>query len=176
MCRVRWWYFLKLLNCSIYLHIQTYFWRLWHVALSIVLQWCAILILFGRRLFNLKINDHDIYIAPYWSTKELKRLLSQNNKVLQLYFEHHQIFHFCLSGLTRWRHQMETFSALLVLCAENSPVTGEFPPQRPVTRSFDVFFDMRLNKGLSKQSWGWWFETPSCPLLCHCNEECIQAV
>ena len=38
---------------------------------------------------------------------------------------------------------------------------GEFPTQRPVTRSFDVCFDLRLNKQLSKQSWGWWFETPS---------------
>ena len=38
-----------------------------------------------------------------------------------------------------WRHQMETFSALLVICAGNSPVPGEFPAQRPVTRSFDVF-------------------------------------
>ena len=37
-----------------------------------------------------------------------------------------------------WRHQMETFSVLLALCAGNSPVTGEFPTQRPVTRSFDV--------------------------------------
>ena len=43
-----------------------------------------------------------------------------------------------------WRHQMETFSALLDLCAGNSPVTGEFPAQRPVMRSFDVFFDLRL--------------------------------
>ena len=41
---------------------------------------------------------------------------------------------------------METFSALLVLCKENSPVTGESPSQRPVARSFDVFFDLRLNK------------------------------
>ena len=48
---------------------------------------------------------------------------------------------------------METFSALLALCAGNSPVTGEFPAQRPVTRSFDVFFDPRPNKRLSKQSW-----------------------
>ena len=46
----------------------------------------------------------------------------------------------------RWRHRMETFSALLALCAGNSPVTGGFPSQRPVTRSFDVFFDMWLNK------------------------------
>ena len=59
-----------------------------------------------------------------------------------------------------WRHQMETFSALLVICAENSPVPGEFPAQRPVTRSFDIFFDLRPNKRLSKQSWGWWSETP----------------
>ena len=40
---------------------------------------------------------------------------------------------------------METFSALLAICAGNSPVSGEFPAQRPVTRSFDVFFDLRLN-------------------------------
>ena len=179
-----------------------------------------------------------------------------------------------------WRHQMETFAALLVLCTGNSPVTGEFPAQRPVTRSFDTsmwyinilyksmawhktaviplqthwsycslvlnhkndgtihkiwrplsrpksltwttslvskdhggnhlnsmmtssngnifrvtghlwgeftgprwiphtkasdaglwcFFDLRLNKPLSKLSWGWWFETLSRPLWRHCNE------
>ena len=70
----------------------------------------------------------------------------------------------CILPLAWWRHQMETFSALVALCAGNSPVTGEFPSQRAVTRSFDVFFDLRLNKRLSKQSWGWWFETPSRPL------------
>ena len=58
-----------------------------------------------------------------------------------------------------WRHQMETFSALLAICVGNSPVPGEFPTQRPATQSFDVFLDLRLNKRLSKQSWGWWFET-----------------
>ena len=67
------------------------------------------------------------------------------------------------------RHQMETFSALLAICAANSPVDGEFPSQRPVTRSFDVFFDLRLNKRLSKQWWCWWFETQACPLWRHCN-------
>ena len=68
-----------------------------------------------------------------------------------------------------WRHEMETFSALLALYAGNSPVTGEFPAQRPVTRSFGVFFDLRLNKQLSKQSRRWLFATPSCSLLRHCN-------
>ena len=57
-----------------------------------------------------------------------------------------------------WRHQMETFSALLALCAGNSPFNGEFLAQRPVTRSFDIFFDLRMNKQLSKQSWGLWLE------------------
>ena len=63
---------------------------------------------------------------------------------------------------------METFSALQAICAGNSPVTDEFPSQRPVTRSFDVLLD--LNKRLSKQSsWGWWFETSSRSLWRHCN-------
>ena len=79
----------------------------------------------------------------------------------------------CITGwkyVYSWlRHQMETFSALLAICARNSPVTGEFPTQRPVTRSFDVFFDLRPNKRLSKQWWGWWLETPSCPLWRHRN-------
>ena len=66
---------------------------------------------------------------------------------------------------------METFSALLDNCAGNSPVTGEFPAQRPVTRTFDVFFDLWLNKRLSKQSWDWWFETPSCSLWRHYFDE-----
>ena len=69
-----------------------------------------------------------------------------------------------------WRHQMETFSALLAVCAGNSPVPGEFHTQRPVTRSFGVFFDLRLNKRLSKQSWGWWFETLSRSLWRHRND------
>ena len=55
---------------------------------------------------------------------------------------------------------METFS----------PVPGEFSTQRPVTRSFDVFFDLRSNKRLSKHWWCWWFETPSRPLWRHRND------
>ena len=68
-----------------------------------------------------------------------------------------------------WRHQIEKLSVLLAICAANSPIPGEFPAQRPVTRSFDVLFDLRLNQRLSKQSWGWRFETLSRPLWRHCN-------
>ena len=57
------------------------------------------------------------------------------------------------------------------VCAGNSPVSGEFPVQRPVTRSFDVFFDLHLIKLLSKHSLGWWFQTLSCQLWRHRNDE-----
>ena len=44
------------------------------------------------------------------------------------------------------------------------------PRTKPVAGSFGVFFDLRLNKRLSKQSWGWWFEMLSSPLWRHCND------
>ena len=67
-----------------------------------------------------------------------------------------------------WRHQMETFSALLVMCEGNPPVTAWFPSQRPATRGFDFFFNLRLNKLFNKQSLCWWIETPSRSLWLHC--------
>ena len=80
-----------------------------------------------------------------------------------------------IRNLPWWRNQMETFSALLPLCAGNSPVTGESPSQRPVTQSFDVFFDLRRNNRLSKQSRRRWFQTPSLSLLRHCNNCALNA-
>ena len=71
--------------------------------------------------------------------------------------------------IPRLRHQLETFSALLAICAGNSPVPGEFPTQRPVKRSFGVFFDMRLNKRFSKQWLCGWGDTLSRPLWRHRN-------
>ena len=70
---------------------------------------------------------------------------------------------------SRWRHQIETFSALLALCEGNPRVTGGFPSQNPVTRSLDVCFDLCLNKWLSKQSRRRWFETLSRSLSRYCN-------
>ena len=70
------------------------------------------------------------------------------------------------SGYAWWRHQMETFSASLNLCEGKPAVTGGFPTQRPVTRSFDVFFDLSLKKQLSKQARRRSLETPSRSLRC----------
>ena len=64
---------------------------------------------------------------------------------------------------------METLFVLLALCEGNPPVTGGHPSERPVARSFDVFFDLRLNKWLIKHSRRRWFETLSGSLWFHCH-------
>ena len=69
---------------------------------------------------------------------------------------------------------MMTSSNGNIFCV-TGPLCGEFTGprwQRPVTRNFGVFFDLHLNKRLRKQSWGWWFETPSRPLWRHCDVVC----
>ena len=108
-------------------------------------------------------------ICLSYKNKLLK--LSESRGFLVQYLLHAALLYWQLiSCHTAWRrYQMETVSALLAICAGNSPVPGELPAQRPVTRSFDVFFDLRLNKRLSKQSWRWWFETLSRPLWLHRN-------
>ena len=65
---------------------------------------------------------------------------------------------------------METFPALMALCQGNPSATGGFPSQKPVTRSFDVFFDLRRSKLLIKHSRRRWFETPSRSLWRHPND------
>ena len=73
-----------------------------------------------------------------------------------------------------WRHQMETFSALLAICAGNSPVSGEFPAQRPVTSNVDVFLICaRINCWVNNDE-GRWFEMPSHPLWHHRNDHLPQ--
>ena len=68
-----------------------------------------------------------------------------------------------------WRHQMETFFALLALCAGNSPVPVNSPHKGQWRRALMFLFDLLLNKRLSKQPWGWWFETPPWLLWRQCN-------
>ena len=106
----------------------------------------------GRHFINAGVWQHCSHISEFnWSYVHP-----------QWHYTHKQTKH---SKTMPWRrHQMETFSALL---ARNSLVTGEFPSQRPVTRSFDVFLNLRMNKRLSKRSRHPWFETPSRSLWRH---------
>ena len=68
--------------------------------------------------------------------------------------------------ITTWNGDI--FRVTGPLCGEFTG-PGEFPTQRPVTRSFDVIFDLSPNKRLSKQPWSWWFETSSWSLWRQCN-------
>ena len=77
------------------------------------------------------------------SNAELPLMTSSNGNSLTIVYSNFQS-----------KHQS---SALLANCAGNSPVPGEFPIKRPVTRSFDVYFDLRPNKSLSKHLWGCFF-------------------
>ena len=130
-------------------------------------------------LFNWETGRHDqlnwwhIYFQTGPCCHEWSFFHSMDKSVLLDSFRMHH------RGWAWWRSQLEIFSALLafvVRCSAslarfeaNSPVTGEFPSQRPLTRSFDVFFHLRLNQQLSKQWIHRWFETPSRWLWCHCN-------
>ena len=89
-----------------------------------------------------------------------------------------------------WRHQMETCSALVAICAGNSPVSGEFPAQRPVTRSFDVFLIRAwINHWVNNDEAGdfrgycahydvivmWSVRTHFvCEVLIHCCSKCVN--
>ena len=139
---------------------------IWHRSLSV--DWCV----YVRAVTRWTIESIQTTLPNHLSTISCFQIPWSDTRLCVMYkmdyFREHCSMWYRYSD-SWWRHQMETFFALLVICAGNSPVTGEFPTQRPVTRSFDVFFDLRLNERLSKQSWGWWFETQLRSLWRYCN-------
>ena len=137
---------------------------------------------------NGKFNNYTLQYREYWSKKLSTNFLIVRENIFILCFSAIACMLLICQGtinnmacpgplcrnLLWWCHQMETFSALLALCAGNSPCPGAFSSQRPVARGFDDFFDLHLNKPLSKQSRGWWFETPSRSLWPHHNAVVIN--
>ena len=139
---------------------------------------------FGASLFYIQICCYTTSIHIQTDTQIRFIWISLDHKEISIWISFQHTLTMCLLAIPKsrlyskstwesklafpwWRHQMETCSALLDLCVGNSSVTGEFPTQRPVTRSFDDFFDLRLNERLSKQSPGWWIETPMRSLWHH---------
>ena len=126
----------------------------------------------GYRNLSLAGNIRRLIPVPFSYEIQLSNHLwfTVNQGIMTLLHKHAWINNYIpQSHLTWWLHHMETFSIILALCEGNPPVISGFPSQRPVT-CFDVFFDLCLNKRLSKQSIHQWFETPSCSLWCHCND------
>ena len=96
--------------------------------------------------------------------------MATNLEIIYVYFPFLPLVELSVKKTRRYLSWIMIFIQGDVIKWKHIPVTGEFPAQRPVTRSFDVFSDLRLIKRLSKQSRDWWFETPSRPLWRHCNE------
>ena len=95
------------------------------------------------KLFITRINIHALWSCHSVCCRKCLWWFKNSRRNLEAKFEPFR----CWGRNTWWRNQMETFSALLALGAGNSPVTGEFPAQRPVTRSFDVLFNLYLING-----------------------------
>ena len=108
---------------------------------SVAISICSIVCNFAHGKTNGKCiqeDEHDVQNVFLYVMQQIAHYYNELHM-----FETSWSRHLC----TWWRHQMETFSALLAICAGNSPVPVEFLSQRPVTRSFDVFFDLRWING-----------------------------
>ena len=106
------------------------------------------------------INEIRLWIAmemwDQWAMDDVKPRLPQGTRIRRSH--HHR-------GRLEINRMMESWECMMtssngnIFCVTGH-LCGEFTTQRPVTRSFDIFFDLHHNKRLSKQSWGWWFATP----------------
>ena len=114
-------------------------------------------------MLNVKwqIWSYGSHMVSHWIIFKLTPpcpIAKEENRVVS--FNH--FFSLLRDDVIKWKHFPRYWPG-------NSPVTGELPLQRPVTRNFDVFFDLCLSKRLNKQSWDWWFETPARSLWRYCN-------
>ena len=116
--------------------------------------------------------DPNLWLSSIWDQYGTLALKNMNDYPVSVL----NISIFRVNNVTWERHRITRSVSMMTSSNGNvfrvtghSPATDEIPSQRPVTRSFDVFFDLRLNKRLSKQSKHWWFETPSRSLWRHCN-------
>ena len=131
-----------------------------------MIQEKILMVIFNARCWkiiakNVFMINPGTYVAPRCSGSQPGSLMWQAIKLCQ---------NQCLAlGHMMTSSNGNIFRVTGPLCGEFTG-PGEFPTQRPVTRSFDVLFDLRLNKRLSKQPWGWWFETPSWSLWRQRNE------
>ena len=134
--------------------------KVWNLESITVMKFSACtpyIILISPPIWNdIWVNNLDWWICTYTNHEFLFSI-----KVLQV-----SQLQVCMASCDRTQPYRK-----LLIYPRQTPVTEEFPMQRSVTRSFNVFFDLRLNKQLSKQSWGWWFAMPLHPLWQHCNVE-----
>ena len=120
-------------------------------------------LVFSEKLFDRKIQINLIIwttiVVSYTDVKSLQPTGRSGTRRWNLTIPYFPI----QDDVIKWKHFPRYWSSVWGI------PQWIFPAQRPVTQRFGVFFDLRLNKKLSEQPWGWWFETPSFPLWRHCN-------
>ena len=109
------------------------------------------------------------YLWSQWQGKMFPALRAHAQPTIIRIWQEVHICSDASKSICMMMYSNANISALLDLCVGNSPITGESPSQRPVTRSFEASFDLRLSTRLSKQSRRRWFETPSRSLWRHSN-------
>ena len=112
---------------------------------------------------NFKGWDHKgfIYIPLTMRIKDFSVHMSQHDTWWIIHA------HYCIYIMTSSNGNI--FHVTSLLCGEITGHRWILPAHRPVMRSFDVFFDLCLNRQLGKQWRPRWFEMPSRSLWCHCN-------
>ena len=135
---------------------------------------CSSVVLCFVVIMYASLHIHVIYVPIFFGVASLARRqlydCSSSREIILKYMGKIDHVHGKQSTTKSWWcHQMKTFSALPALYEGNPLVTGGFPSHRPVTQSFDVFFDLHWKKRMSKPSRRQWFEMPSCSLWRHCN-------
>ena len=129
-------------------------------------SWCGVYYTYSYNNFGVKWH-------PFFLISGLNNATNDRCPVRNESLHDNHSHHF---GELRWPVDDKFNSPAFMMTSSNGNIfrvtghlCGQIPTQRPVTRSFDVFFDLRLNKRLSKQSWGWWLEALSLPLWRHRN-------
>ena len=124
-----------------------------------------------RPLASMRFSCYRVWPAGYWGEIRRDRLIRHTTlKSIEKHLDvdNKSSHSNSLEYLMMTSSNGNIFRVTGPLCGEFTG-PGEFPAQKPVTRSFDVFFDLRPNKRLSKLPWGWWFETLSWSLWRHRN-------
>ena len=117
-------------------------WNLYRISITFTRNFCVI---YNESLCHFNKLSIEFLWKPYETSTEFPKNLRDccaiSNQFLLNFYENVHGISIELE-MTWWRHQMETFSALPAICVWNSPITGEFPAQRPVPRSFEILFDL----------------------------------
>ena len=124
------------------------------------------------QLWHHQLRSSDVFFLPEQGIEQTVELLVIKTPIRLMWLHYSGVSPNCErhtvqvhDDVIKWNHfpHYWPFMREIHRSPMNSPHKGQW------RGALMFFFYLRPNKRLSKQSWGWWFETPSCPLWSHCN-------